>query len=153
VLLGVIRRATDDCDVLDPGIPSPIQEAARSFAQQRDIKDDWLNAKAHDFVGIPGCLPDGWRERLRVAFQGTALTFRTLSRPDLLCTKLVALIDRGTDYRDCVAMAPTAEELVAAWPFVSQYEGNAESREVYWLPLAKRQLQRLGKELGYDVVL
>src|SRR5665811_1855925 len=79
--------------------------------------------------GRPGCLPDGWRKRLRVAFEGEAIRFMTLGGLDLLCTKLVALIDRGTDYQDCLALAPTLEQLRDAWPFVAQYEGNAESRE------------------------
>lgn len=152
VLLGVIQRPTDDCDVLDPQIPESVRQAAVDFARLHGLNEDWLNSKAHDFVGVPGCLPEGWRERLRWAYHGRALRLQTLGRQDLLCTKLVALIDRGTDYLDCVALAPTAEELRAAWPFVAQYEGNEESREVYWLPLARRQLGRLAKELGYDVV-
>jgi hypothetical protein len=64
----------------------------------------------------------------------------------------VALVDRGVDYQDGVALEPTLEELRAAWPFIEQYEGNAESREQYWLPLARRQLVRLARELGYDAV-
>jgi hypothetical protein len=63
----------------------------------------------------------GWRERLRNVFQGKALQLQTLGAQDLLCTKLVALIDRGTDFDDCVALGPSAEELVAAWPFVAEY--------------------------------
>lgn len=153
VLLGVVQRTTDDCDVLDPQIPAPVLAAANAFAAERGIARDWLNSKSHDFVSVPGCLPEGWRGRLRPAFQGKALSFQTLGRLDLLCTKLVALVDRGTDYQDCVALAPTAEELRAAWPFVVNYEGNAESRDGYWTPLARRQLARLAKELGYDVVL
>jgi hypothetical protein len=152
VLLGVVMRTTDDCDVLDPDIPAAIASAARDFAAESGIDSDWLNSKAHDFVQVSGCLPDGWRSRLRVAFIGSALRFQTLGRLDLLCTKLVALIDRGIDYPDCVALAPTLEELHAAWPFIEQYEGNAESREQYWLPIARRQLARLAKELGYDAV-
>jgi hypothetical protein len=126
--------------------------AAREFAREQRIQQDWPNAKAHDFVHVPGCLPEGWRDRLRWAFQGRALHLRTLGRLHLLCTKLVALVDRGIDFADCVALAPSRQELEAAWPFVAQYEGNPESREVYWLPLARRQMQRLGKELGYDAV-
>jgi Nucleotidyltransferase of unknown function (DUF6036) len=152
-LLGVVQRPTDDCDVLDPTIPEPVLGAARSFAATQGISPTWLNSQAHDFVGVPGCLPEGWRARLRLAFQGTALVLHTLGRLDLLCTKLVALVDRGTDYADCLALRPTQAELEAAWPFVADYEGNAESRQVYWLPLARKQLARLGKELGYDVVL
>lgn len=66
---------------------------------------------------------------------------------------LVALIDRGTDFDDCVALEPTAEDLVAAWPFVAEYQGNPESRVQYWIPLARMQMERLAKRLGYDVVL
>jgi hypothetical protein len=152
-LLGIVQRATDDCDVLDPTIPDAIRHAAREFAVEEGLDPEWLNSKAHDFVGVPGCLPDGWRDRLRPAYSGRALRLQTLSRFDLLCTKLVALIDRGFDYADCVAIAPTLDELQRAWPFVVQYEGNEESRQVYWIPVARRQFERLGKELGYDVVL
>jgi hypothetical protein len=152
VLLGVVTRTTDDCDVLDPEIPASIAAAAREFATESGIGADWLNSKAHDFVQVAGCLPESWRSRLRVAFAGAALQFQTLGRFDLLCTKLVALVDRGVDYPDCVALKPTLEELHAAWPFIEQYEGNAESREQYWLPLARRQLTRLAQELGYDAV-
>jgi hypothetical protein len=81
-----------------------------------------------------------------------SLTLQTLGRQDLLCTKLVALVDRGTDYDDCVALQPTVAELHSAWPFIEQYEGNEESRVGYWVPLAKKQLNRLAKELGHDVV-
>lgn len=150
-LLGVVVRATDDCDVLEPVIPGDVLEAARAFAKVHgDLEGDWLNSKSHDFVGVPGCLPEGWRERLQPLFSGQALRFQTLGRQDLLCTKLVALVDRGTDYQDCVALKPTAEELQTAWSFVQAYEGNPESREVYWIPLAKRQLARLSEELGID---
>ncbi|MCG8556267.1 MAG: DUF6036 family nucleotidyltransferase [Proteobacteria bacterium] len=91
-------------------------------------------------------IPESIREAAR------AFCLRTLGRLDLLCTKLVALVDRGVDYEDCIALRPTLDELRRAWPFVEQYEGNDESREVYWIPAAKRQMQRLCEELGLDGV-
>jgi hypothetical protein len=151
-LLGVVTRTTDDCDVLAPENPADVAAAARDFAALSGIDAEWLNSKAHDFVAIPGCVPEGWRTRLRVAFTGSSLHLLTLGHLDLLCTKLVALVDRGIAYQDCVALNPSLEELRAAWPFVEQYEGNADSREKYWVPLARRQLTRLAKELGYDAV-
>lgn len=152
-LLGVVQRTTDDCDVLDPDIPPRIASAAAAFGETVGIGADWFNSQAHDFVDVPGCLPAAWRARLRSLYEGEGLSLQTLSRQDLLCTKLVALVDRGQDFDDCVALAPTADELHEAWPFVADYEGNAESRDVYWIPLARRQLTRLARELGYDVVL
>jgi hypothetical protein len=152
VLLGVVTRTTDDRDVLDPEIPSAILDTARAFAAESGIGSEWLNSRAHDFVRVVGCLPDGSRTRLRPVYRGPALHIDTLGAFDLLCTKLVALIDRGTDFEDCVARAPTLTDLQAAWPFIEQYEGNLESREQFWLPLARRQLNRLAVELGLDAV-
>ena len=69
-------------------------------------------------------LPDGWRLRVRVAFTGASLTLTTLGRADLLKTKLFALCDRGTDLADCIALAPTVEELEEAEPWLAQQDTN-----------------------------
>src|SRR5262245_61106599 len=98
VLLGVIARTTHDVDVLDPRIPPEIKEAAEAFAMSEQgralgMETGWLNAKSHDFVGVAGGLPDGWRSRVVPLWNGHALTLHTLARPDLLATKLVAFVD------------------------------------------------------------
>jgi hypothetical protein len=151
-LLGVVTRTNDDCDLLDPEFPTDVTAPARDFAAVSGIVAGWPNSKAHDLVAIPGCVPEGRRTQLRVSFTGTSLHLLTLGHLDLLCTKLAALVDRGIDYQDCVALNPSLAELRAAWPFVEQYEDNADSREKYCVPLARRQLMRLAKELGYDAV-
>ena len=140
-VLGVINRQTDDCDVLYPRIPNPIREAAEEFAdhypaevllkedgegilledgsslpQERTLDRDWFNDKSGDFVETPGALVEGWKDRLVPLYQGRALNLKTLARRDLLYTKLLALVDRGFDYDDCVAMQPSAEDLVWALP-------------------------------------
>jgi hypothetical protein len=63
-----------------------------------------------------------------------------------VATKLVALLDRGIDYQDFVALRPTLAQLRAAWAFVEQYEGNPESGEKYWLPLARAVEQALPRD-------
>lgn len=152
--LGIITRVTEDVDVLVPEVPPIIADAAARFAalpHTEPQEGSWLNSKSYDFVQVPGCLPDGWRERLQPLFRGAALHLETLGRLDLLCTKLVALVDRGTDLEDCIALAPSPEELAAAWPFVVAYEGNPESREVFWIPRARAYYARLAQELGHGV--
>jgi hypothetical protein len=152
--LGVITRVTEDVDVLVPEVPPVIADAAARFAALPDTEPregSWFNSKSYDFVQIPGCMPDGWRERLRPLFRGDALTLDTLGRLDLLCTKLVALMDRATDLGDCIALAPSPEELAAAWPFVAAYEGNPESRESFWIPRARAYYAQLARELGHGV--
>ena len=49
-LLGVIKRETIDCDVLDPVIPEEIMEASRGFAKTQPLLNsseidrvNWLN--------------------------------------------------------------------------------------------------------------
>ena len=98
-LLGVVARATKDCDVLAPPLPPAIVVAARDLAvatrdRGEDLQDDWLNNGPASLVGI---LPAGWQERLQVVFVGTALRLSCLGRSDLLRTKLFALCDRGID--------------------------------------------------------
>ena len=150
--LGYITRSTDDVDVLIPEIPEVIAEAAARFASLPDTaptEGSWLNSKSYDFVVVPGCLPSGWERRLQPLFRGLALDLQTLGRQDLLCTKLVALVDREEDLQDCIAMAPTPDELAAAWSFVAQYEGNEEVRRVYWIPKARAAYAEIGRALGH----
>ena len=152
--LGIISRTTDDVDVLVPEVPPSILDAAARFAARPDTQpteSGWFNSKSYDFVGVEGCLPEGWRMRLRPLYEGSALRLQTLGRLDLLCTKRVALVDRGTDLGDCIALAPTEDEPAAVWPFVANYEGNPESREVYWIPRAKAFYAKLAEELGHGV--
>jgi len=126
------------------------------YATATTISKCWTGASArekgalrYDFVGVPGCLPEGWERRVQPLWRGNALDLQTLGRQDLLCTKLVALMDREEDLQDCIAMAPTPEELAAAWPFVQQYEGNQEVREVYWIPKARAAYAEIRKALGH----
>jgi hypothetical protein len=112
-LLGVTERETRDCDVLDPDIPGEVLTAAQDFAAAQRAKgitldDGWLN---NGPVDLERALPDGWAERLRPAYSGTALHLQTLGRRDSLATKLFAMCDRETDADDCRRLAPTREEV------------------------------------------
>ena len=125
-LLGIIQRSTRDCDVLEPPVDAQLSECAQEFARQRSAKGfplagDWLN---HGPASLVQVLPTGWRQRVVPLFQGQALTLRTLGRSDLLATKMWALCDRGTDLTDCIALAPTPEELRSLRPWLVEQDLN-----------------------------
>lgn len=127
-LLGVVSRQTRDCDILQPDLPPAILDAARDFAallrrEGEPLDDAWLNNGPARLADV---LPDGWQLRLQLAYQGQAMTLRCLGRMELLMSKLFALCDRGLDLQDCVALAPTAEELHDVTPWLEQQDGNPD---------------------------
>lgn len=147
-LLGVTSRQTKDCDVLAPPLPPEVVDAARRFAAAvrragDPLADDWLNNGPSSLVDA---LPPGWEERLQIVFKGTALTFRTLGRSDLLRSKLFALCDRGLDLPDCLVLAPTAEELSDLLPWICQQDLNPD-----WPEHVRATLADLGRRLGHGV--
>ena len=147
-LLGVTSRQTRDFDILHPELPDEIAQAARAFAAHHrgegvELADDWLN---NGPVQLADVLPEGWRLRVRMVFAGTALTLTTLGRADLLKTKLFALCDRGTDLADCIALAPTVDELREAAPWLSEQDGNPK-----WPDHVHAVLDDLCRRLGHGV--
>ena len=147
-LLGVVSRETRDFDILAPVLPAPVAEAARAFARlQRGqgvaLSDEWLN---NGPMQLGEVLPPGWRDRMQPAFRGEALVLDTLGRADLLKTKLVALCDRGFDLADCIAMAPTADDLAEAQPWVANQDANPD-----WPAHVAATLQDLARRLRHGV--
>ena len=127
-LLGVITRPTKDCDIIHPALPPTILEAAREFATgaigtSEALATDWLNNGPSQLTAI---LPGDWMQRLEPAFAGRAITLRSLGRADLLKTKLFALSDRAIDLQDCVALAPTADEIRDATVWLETQGGNPD---------------------------
>lgn len=147
-LLGVTERHTRDFDILHPELPEKIADAAREFAAYSrgegvELADDWLN---NGPIQLADVLPDGWRSRIQMVFAGTSLTLTTLGRRDLLKTKLFALCDRGTDLADCIAMAPTADELEEAEPWLADQDANP-----IWPDHVRATLADLKGRLGHGV--
>lgn len=147
-LMGVVSRLTKDVDVLVPALPEAISRAARDFAEQQreagnDVVDEWLN---NGPTQLGDALPDGWRDRVEPLFAGDALVFRVLGRADLLKSKLFALADRGIDLEDCIALAPTTDELAECLPWLEQQDGNEE-----WPVHVRGTLAALGRRLGHAV--
>lgn len=125
-LLGVVSRQTQGCDIIHPQLPEVIRDASSRFAadQRRrgiDLREDWLNNGPASLIWD---LPVGWEERLQPASQGKAVTLRTLGRLDLLRSKIFSLCDRAIDISDCVALAPSIEELDEIRPCLVERDGN-----------------------------
>jgi hypothetical protein len=59
-------------------------------------------------------------------FSGRAIELRSLGRAELLATKIFALCDRGIDLQDCIALAPTADELRTLLPWLEYQDTNPE---------------------------
>jgi len=145
-LLGVTERQTRDVDILDPELSAEIALAAREFAgyqrnQGVELADDWLN---NGPIQLTEVLPADWRLRVRSVFDGASLRLTILGRADLLKTKLFALCDRGTDLADCLALAPDAEELAEAEPWLT-----AQDAHPLWPEHARSTLADLGRRLGH----
>lgn len=147
-LLGVIDRPTRDVDILYPKLPVDVALAAREFAvhlraQGVELADDWLNNGPMQLAEV---LPGGWQLRVHAIFVGVALRLTVLGRADLLKTKLFALCDRGTDLADCVALAPTTEELDEAEPWLAEQDTNP-----MWPDHVRTTLADLHRRLGHGL--
>ena len=147
-LMAVIQRPTRDFDILVPELPPAITSAARDFAQAQrqagvDLLDDWLN---NGPMQLGEVLRAGWRERVERIFEGQVLVLSTLGRPDLLKSKLFALCDRGTDLPDCIALAPTAEDLAECVPWLERQDCNE-----LWPAHVCATVADLAQRLGHGV--
>lgn len=147
-LLGVVMRPTRDCDVLLPPLDADLADLARVFARVRTaaghpLDQAWLN---NGPASLAQALPEGWRGRLQVVFQGASLRLQTLGRRDLLAAKLWALCDRGTDLGDCLALRPTAEEIAALHPWLLAQDIGPQ-----WPEHVAAVLTDLGRRSGHGV--
>ena len=90
-------------------------------------------------------LPPGWDQNLQELYIGRSLILFTLSRLNLLRTKLYALADRGIDLEDCIAMAPIKEELDVCKEWVLLGDANP-----MWPKHIDDVFKDLSKRLGYE---
>lgn len=145
LIMGVIDRATQDVDCLDPEIPETIQKAAIQFAgdyKKFKLKNTWLNNGPKD---LRSDLPDGWQKRVIGLHKSNGIHIQTLGRMDLLKTKLFAYCDRQQDEQDCISLAPTAEELQDSIEWLIERDGNP-----LWPEHVKTSLINLAERIGYE---
>lgn len=145
IALGVTSRTTEDIDCLFPKIPDEIKQASHDFVREYpdfELMDNWLNNGPSSLVDD---LPEDWQGRLVPVYTGQSIVLQTLGRIDLLRTKLFALCDRQEDLPDCIALAPTAEELTICSPWVIDRDGNS-----FWPEHVRNTFVSLEERIGYD---
>jgi hypothetical protein len=147
IVMGIIDRATEDVDCLEPTLPEEIRKAASHFrsvykGDGAPLKEDWLN---NGPASLTRDLPAGWEKRRVPLFKGKSLKLSTLGRLDLLRSKIFAFCDRQLDFRDCVALKPTPRELRTIYPWLKERDLNE-----LWPKHALNSLQAIAKELGYE---
>ncbi len=142
-ILHIISRFTEDIDCIEPEIPSEIKTASSAFIKENPQyglnPDKFLN---NGPISIIKTLPNGWRKRTQLILQGEALTFHTLGRLDLLKTKLDAMVHRGRDMEDVIAMQPSNEELAECLKWVLAADGGE-----HWSAMAKESFNELRSKL------
>ena len=144
IVMGVISRDTVDVDCLGPKLSEEILAHAANFRKkfpELQLKENWINNGPASLIRE---LPPGWREGLTPIFSGKALNLTTLSRMDLLRTKLFAFCDRDQDLQDCMALHPSPKELDTCFDWVANRDANPD-----WPENVRRHFTLLGKRLGH----
>lgn len=139
-VMDIIARKTRDVDLIDPEIPLEIKDASINFANQSsELDPNWLN---NGPISIIKSLPRNWRDSLIEIYKGEALVLKTLSRSNLLKTKLFAYCDRQLDEGDCIALSPTEKELVESVKWIVEQDTNKD-----WPNHVEEMINELKKKL------
>ncbi len=128
-VLGLVRRATKDVDILAyiernekgetflikaDSLSPELVLAAKKVARDFNLPDDWLNTGPASEVDLG--LPNGFMERVITRRFGQRLTIHFLGRYDQIHFKLYAVVDQGAGKHldDLLALKPTSEEIEQA---------------------------------------
>ena len=144
VLLGIIDRMTRDIDLINNSIPQKVRDQIEIFAKKNiGLDSNWINCSS---AVLRKNLQPGWESRLREIFRGKSLRLQTLSRKDLLITKLIGYCDRGTDIYDCIGMKPSQKELKTSFHWVRQQDS-----EKRWPKHVQKCFVELSRRLNYEL--
>ena len=103
-------RATVDVDMVDQQIDIELQVICSDVGEKFDLNMTWLNSAGYIYSLN---FPAGWKGRTTLVYSGDALKVKSLSRKDLIATKLYAACSRQleTDMMDLRDLKPKQAEL------------------------------------------
>jgi hypothetical protein len=142
IAMKIIRRATEDVDVLKPVIDSELKAAAESVASNLQMNSNWLN---NGPIALSEELPESWEDRCIEVFLGSHLHIRSVGRSDLICMKLYAACCRMDDVPDLVALKPSDLELAGAKVWTLDRDGSE-----IWPRIVDECLAEVRRRLGYE---
>lgn len=132
ILLGLVRRATTDVDVVglvEDGVvatskplPDQLAAAVRDVGRARGLGESWFNPGPASLLDFG--LPAGFLARCVVATFG-ALRVHLASRFDQVHFKLYAAADQGPrskHFLDLMQLAPTKDELASASDWCREHD-------------------------------
>ncbi|MCM0606006.1 MAG: hypothetical protein KA715_07935 [Xanthomonadaceae bacterium] len=107
------------------------------------INESWLNNKVSP---LGKRLGKNWKSKCNIIFKGNAVTLKSISRQDLINSKLHAAVDRRSkDYNDILWLKPTLSELEFAKKYTLK-QSEAETFEVW----VNGYISEIKKDLGYE---
>lgn len=128
IFLGFDGRRTGDVDIIEEKIDETLLEAAVQVAEKLKISETWLN---NNVSSLGQRLGKNWKTKCATLFTGKSITLKSISRQDLINSKLHATVERHSqDYKDLVWLRPTQEELTLARTYTLK-QNSAETYAVY----------------------
>ena len=141
IVLGVISRETKDIDVVSPKLDEEFKALATKVGERFGLHEGWINNGPDDLLRN---LEPGWKSRSTLIYNGEALRIYSLSRQDMLNTKLWAACDRIEDIQDIIQMKPTEAELNKA----KEWTLRCDASEI-WPKIVEQCLAHIKEKLGY----
>ena len=122
-LMGISSRETKDIDVIVPTIDEELKKISLEIAECENLAKNWVNNGPRDLIND---LEPDWKKSIVKIYQGEALTIYSISREDLIFSKLYAMCDRRQDLGDLLALKVTRAELDEAAKRVKKMDGNPD---------------------------
>lgn len=140
IFLGYEGRGTGDVDVIMAKFDTDLTDAVVAVANKLKIPPTWLN---NQVTPLGNRLGKGWKKKCEDLFVGVAVILKSISRQDLISSKLHATVDRASiDYHDILWLKPTKEEIEIARQYVLKQD-QTETYEVFVNHYVKELLNEL----------